>query len=332
MERLLVVLLLALLIDRLIGDPCWLWRYVPHPVAFFGKMINRLETAGNRADFSPQKRRLHGWLAIVVLLAGATVIGWLLIKICLYWPMAGLFVEAIIVSLFLAQKSLADHVMAVHNALEEGGVEQGRSAVSTIVGRDPQALDTGGICRAAIESLAENSSDGIIAPAFWYAISGLPGLLAYKMLNTADSMIGHKNERYAAFGFAAARLDDIANYIPARLTGCLVVLAAFFTASKEAAKRAWRVMVRDSSNHGSPNAGWPESAFAGALDIRLAGPRHYGAAKVDELFQNAEGKEPDNADIPRAIRLFWAVMNIIIAFITGAVFILSFYVLYAIFL
>lgn len=325
MERLPVVLLLALLLDRLIGDPQWLWQHIPHPVALWGRMVSLAEKNGNRADFSSKKRFIYGWLAIMVLLAICAGIGLLLADICRHYGLAGLFAEAMIAALFLAQKSLADHVMAVHNALEKGGVIQGRSAVSMIVGRNPHALDKNDICRAAIESLAENSSDGIIAPAFWFMALGLPGLFAYKMLNTADSMIGYKNARYAAFGFAAARLDDVANYIPARLTGSLAVLAVFFMSGRVTAKRAWQIMLCDARYHCSPNAGWPESAFAGGLDIRLAGPRHYGTARVDEPFQNVGGKEPDSADILKALRLFWTVMNIVTGLTAGITILFSIY-------
>lgn len=317
---------MALLFDRLVGDPQWLWRHIPHPVVFFGKLIHFTERAGNHAGFSKQRRFWHGWLAIMFLLSAAAGAGLLLAKICHCQGVAGLLAEVVIVSLFLAQKSLADHVMAVHDALEKGGLEQGRAAVSMIVGRNPHTLDKGGVCRAAIESLAENSSDGVIAPAFWFLVLGLPGLFSYKMLNTADSMTGHKNARYAAFGFAAAWLDDAANYIPARLTGGLVVLAAFFAYGRDEAKRAWQVMLRDAGHHRSPNAGWPESAFAGALDIRLAGPRSYGASKIDEPFQNAGGAESDSADIPRAVQLFWSVMNIVSALVAGVTILFSLYV------
>jgi len=323
LDKAFVILLLALLIDRIFGDPHWLWGYIPHPIVFFGQMISWFDTFSNRSDFSLKRRYLYGWLVIAALLGSAVGIGWLLTKIyCSCWPIVNLFLEAVTVSFFLTQKSLTDHVMTVCKALEEGGIEQGRSAVSMIVGRDTQMLDASGVCRAAIESLAENSSDGIIAPIFWYVISGLPGLLGYKMLNTADSMIGHKNERYAAFGFASARLDDIANYIPARLTGILIVLVSLFTNGNDAAKRAWRVMLYDAGHHHSPNSGWPESAFAGALNIRLSGPRYYGTKRLDEPFQNIEGKEPETFDIRRAVRLFESVMNNI------AIFTLILYILY----
>jgi len=326
-----VVLLLALLLDRWLGDPQWLWRRVPHPVTLFGALIKVADRIGNRQQFSLQTRFMCGWLATAVMVLLAALSGFCLMKICRYFNLAGLFAETVIVSLFLAQKSLAEHVMAVHAALQQGGVRHGRQAVAMIVGRNPHRLDKSGVCGAAIESLAENSSDGVVAPALWYLILGLPGLLAYKMLNTADSMIGHKNDRYGAFGYAAARLDDVANYIPARLTGYLVVISTGITSGRQAARRAWQVMRRDAGHHRSPNAGWPESAFAGALDIRLAGPRYYGDTRVEEPFQNPDGRAPGSNDIPRAIRLFRAVMALFTAVIGAVTLLFSFYVLYAIF-
>lgn len=328
-----VILLLALVLDRLAGDPQWLWRHIPHPVVFFGRLISFGERWGNRPGTTLRTRFLHGWLVIIALLAFAAGLGWLLARLCNAAGLAGVLGQAVIVSFFLAQKSLADHVMVVHDALENRGIEAGRKAVSMIVGRDTHRLEEGGICRAAIESLAENTSDGIIAPAFWFLLLGLPGLLAYKMLNTADSMIGYKNARYAAFGFAAARLDDAANYIPARLTGGLVVFGVFFQSDplfqrgRAAAKRAWQVMMQDAVLHRSPNAGWPESAFAGALDVRLAGPRHYGAERVDEPFQNPGGHEPGLNDIVKAVRLFWSAMVLFAGLIAALTVLFSVYAL-----
>jgi len=224
--------------------------------------------------------------------------------------------EAALASLFLAQKSLNLHVRSVYLALKNEGIDQARKEVAKIVGRDPLKLDEVGICRAAIESLSENSSDGVIAPAFWFLIMGLPGLLAYKMLNTADSMIGHKNNRYAAFGFAAARLDDLANLIPARLTSLLVIIAALIKFGSTSAKTALLITLKDAKKHRSPNAGWPESAYAGAIGISLAGPRFYGDRHIDADFQNENARPPRAADIARALCLFWYVQAVFFTSIT----------------
>ena len=189
---------------------------------------------------------------------------------------AGVVVEILVVAVLLAQKSLVDHVRAVRDGLEEGGLEGGREAVSLIVGRDPETLDESAVARAAVESLAENASDGVVAPAFWYAVFGLPGLFVYKIINTADSMIGHRNERYIDFGRSSAILDDIVNWIPARLTGLMIAIADGSPARAEARAPTLVVMVRDAKLHRSPNAGWPESAMAAATGVALGGPRYYG--------------------------------------------------------
>jgi len=317
-----LILLLALILDALIGDPDWVWRRWPHPVVMFGWLIGVADRIGNRPDFSSLMRRFNGFVAIFVLLMLAVFLGWLLNGACQFLGREGIFVEAAVASIFLAQKSLALHVNAVSVAFAKGGIEQARCEVAKIVGRDPQQLDEAGICRAAIESLSENSSDGVIAPAFWFLVAGLPGLLAYKMLNTADSMIGHKNAQHGAFGFAAARIDDLANYLPARLTSLLVISAAMLKFGVSSAKVAMLVTLKEAKQHRSPNAGWPESAYAGALGISLAGPRSYGAKQIEAPFQNANGRIPCFADISQALILFW---------ITQAVFFMGILVLFIIF-
>src|SRR5690606_16048071 len=233
------------------------------------------------------------WLTIG-LVALCILIGLAIENLLPFLGSAGALIEIIIVAVFLAQKSLADHVKAVANGLREEGIEGGRKAVSMIVGRNPEQLDEGGVSRAAVESLAENASDGIVAPAFWFLVGGLPGLFAYKLINTADSMIGHMNERYRHFGRFAARLDDVANFVPARLTGLLAVLACGLNMGKESGRKAFRVMRADARLHRSPNAGWPEAAFAGGLGLALAGPRRYGTEKVDGPMLNASGKRSAN--------------------------------------
>ena len=208
----LAVLLVALIVDRLIGDPDWLWRRISHPVVIFGNAIGWAEKRFNRSSDPDLTRRRKGEIVIAGLLLAAAGCGWALVWLLDGLGAAGALLEVVVVAVFLAQKSLADHVSAVATGLREGGLAGGQKAVSMIVGRDPEMLDQAGVARASIESLAENFSDGIVAPALWYAVLGLPGLLAYKMLNTADSMIGHLNERYQDFGRAAAKLDDLANW------------------------------------------------------------------------------------------------------------------------
>ncbi|OQP88382.1 adenosylcobinamide-phosphate synthase [Rhizobium rhizosphaerae] len=307
-----VILIIGLLLDRLIGDPDWLWRRLPHPVVFFGAAISRAERLLNRTHASFAARRRAGVLAIVLLLLMAAGLGLLLHRLfALAGPLGGGLLEGLVVFVLLAQKSLADHVLAVAEGLRREGLEGGRLMVSMIVGRDPAHLDAPAVCRAAIESLAENFSDGVVAPAFWYLLAGLPGLMAYKMLNTADSMIGHKNERYLAFGWAAARLDDVANFLPARLSMFLLAGGAAWVAGRRAALNALSVGLRDSGLHRSPNSGWPEAAMAGALDIRLAGPRIYGGMRVEEPMMNGAGRgEATRADIERGVSIFYAACSL----------------------
>lgn len=300
-----LVLFLALLLDRIVGDPDALWRRLPHPVVVFGKAISMMERQLNKPALSPEIRKRNGVITIIVLLAESIVIGLVLHHALSALGWLGLFLEAIVVAVFLAHKSLADHVQAVAQGLRDGGIEGGRRAVSMIVGRDPETLDAPAVCRAAIESLSENFSDGVVAPAFFFALFGLPGLFAYKMLNTADSMIGHKSDRYLQFGWASARLDDLANLIPARLSMLLIGAGAIWCLGAGAGKNALRVALRDAGLHRSPNSGWPESAMAGAVDIQLAGPRIYGGERVSEPMINGAGRpHATPADIDTSIAVF----------------------------
>ena len=303
----LAILIAALLIDRLVGDPPRLWNRIPHPVVVFGWAIAGFDRSFNRKRMSAETRRFNGTVAIVVLLAAAALAGYVLHGLLAPFGLFGHVVEALLVAVFLAQKSLADHVRAVADGLRSGGIEGGRKAVSMIVGRNPATLDEPAVCRAAIESLAENFSDGVVAPALWYAVFGLPGLLAYKMLNTADSMIGHKNSKYIDFGRASARLDDLANWPAARLSAGLIAAGAWLRRGRRAARMAIGTAFRDSGLHRSPNSGWPEAAMAGALGISLAGPRVYGGARVDEPMMNAAGRSRTAAtDIDSALDIFGA--------------------------
>lgn len=319
MEIKLLILSLALIFDRYVGDPPMLWSKVPHPVVLFGKAISWGEKRFNDHSLSMSALRSKGMWLTIGLVCACVLIGLVLEMLLPVLGTAGALIEIVIVAVFLAQKSLADHVLAVAIGLRESGIEGGRQAVSMIVGRNVEHLDEGGVSRAAIESLSENASDGIVAPVFWFLIAGLAGLFAYKLINTADSMIGHLNERYRHFGRFAARLDDVVNYIPARLTGLLTALAAGLTLNREAGRKSFTVMCRDARLHRSPNAGWPESAFAGALGLALAGPRQYGAEEVEGPMLNGDGKrDADADDIDAALRLFWSVMTLMTAMVIAA--------------
>jgi adenosylcobinamide-phosphate synthase len=292
------VLLAALAVDALIGDPAWLWRRVPHPVSWLGALVDSLDSVLNREAWSMAVRRAAGVVALLLLVGIAAWIGWE-IEAGLRRVPYGEVPLALIASIFIAQRSLYDHVAAVHAGFADG-LAGARRAVRWIVGRDTQSLDESGVSRAAIESCAENFSDGVVAPAFWFALLGLPGLIAYKAVNTADSMIGHRTPRYEAFGWAAARFDDLVNLVPARLSGLLIALAGGRPFA------AVRTMWRDAPLHRSPNAGWPESAMAAALGVALAGPRHYGTRVVAGPFLNAGGRAAMPDDIARCLRVFVA--------------------------
>lgn len=313
MAHSLVILFAALLIDRFVGDPDWLWHRVPHPVVGFGKLIGWVDARFNDDAAPDQVRERYGFIAIAALMISAVVAGSVLVALFDGLGGVGLVLEALIVAVFLAQKSLADHVVAVALGLRAGGLDGGRRAVAHIVGRDPDTLDEAGVCRAAIETLAENASDGVVAPAFWYAVFGLPGLFAYKMLNTADSMIGHKTERHRAFGRASAQMDDLANWLPARMTAALIIIASGWPNPRS----RWATVVRDARLHRSPNAGWPECAMATVTGLSLGGPRVYRDDVADEPFMNGTGRKdagPD--DIDGALTVFWQAMTGL-AFLVG---------------
>ncbi len=307
----LLTLFLALLIDRVLGDPDWLWKRVRHPVVLFGGAVSLADGWLNKTDNSLYEKRRDGFVAIAGLLVLAAFAGLAVVWVCSLFGPFGFLLQAVIASVFLAQKSLIDHVATVSEGLTSGGLEGGRRAVSMIVGRDPNSLDESGVCRAAIESLAENSSDGVIAPAFWFVVAGLPGLFAYKMLNTADSMIGHMNEKYRDFGRASAKLDDVANWIPARLTGLLLIAAGALVVGGERARQAFGGMMRDARLHRSPNAGWPESAMAGLTGLALAGPRIYNGDIANEPMLNGSGRRDAGVtDIDASIRIVAAMFTV----------------------
>jgi adenosylcobinamide-phosphate synthase len=315
------ILLLALLIDAAIGYPQFLFRRIGHPVTWMGALIAALDRRLNQERFSPGLRRFAGVCAlscIIVIPAGAA----LLLQMAVGFGLLGSLLQAAAASTLLASRSLFQHIRDVAGALESGGLDAGRSAVSRVVGRDPESLDTHGVARAAIESLAENASDGLVAPVFWFAVLGLPGLAAYKAINTADSMIGHRTARHEAFGWASARLDDLVNLPASRLTAAFFVLASLFLSRVRngslPAIAALQSIFRDAHRHRSPNAGWPESAMAGALGLKLAGPRSYGGVKVEDAYMGDGRAEADAADIRRALRLAsiaWLLMFLSIEFL-----------------
>lgn len=312
----LLILLAAIGLDRIVGDPPWIWQRVPHPVVIFGKGIDLFEKRLNTGAFTPEGRRLNGVFTIVAMLALTILVGMLLSMIFHHLGFLGLILEIIVVAVFLAQKSLGDHVQAVADGLLRNGLEGGRQAVAMIVGRDPKTLDEAGVSRAAVESLSENFADGVVAPVFWYLIAGLPGILAYKMLNTADSMIGHKNERFLQFGWASARFDDLANWPAARLSAGFIAVAALLRLGAGAGRRSLSAALRDSGLHRSPNSGWPEAAMAGALDLQLAGPRVYGGIRVSEPMMHAAGRaDAGPQDILSGIRVFYTACSVMAAFV-----------------
>jgi adenosylcobinamide-phosphate synthase len=295
-------MVVALAVEVAVGWPDALYARIGHPVTWIGKLIGACDHAFNRAADDDLTRRLRGLgtalaiTALVAALAGMAVHllpgGWTgtLLTGVLAWPL-------------VATRSLHDHVARVALPLAQGDLAGARRAVAMIVGRDPETLDRAGVARAALESLAESTSDGVVAPVFWGAIFGLPGIAAYKAINTMDSMIGHLSPKYAAFGWAAARIDDLVNLIPARLSGALFVALAGLRW-----RQAWAVMLADAGHHRSPNAGWPEAALAGALNIRLSGPRVYDGQVTAEPWVNASAPDPTPADLTRGLHLYRLAM------------------------
>ncbi|MFA5898525.1 MAG: adenosylcobinamide-phosphate synthase CbiB [Hyphomicrobium sp.] len=297
--------LIALAVDASVGYPQWIYERIGHPVSWIGRLITWCELRWNGPAFSFTRRRFNGAVALIVVLAVTTTIcvaltqaiGWLIPQ-----PYAVLLL-ALTASTLIAQRSLDEHVMAVASALEQGGVEAGRHAVGMIVGRDTAALDEAGVSRAAIESLAENYSDGIVAPLFWMLFGGLTGAGLYKAINTADSMIGHKSERYRAFGWASARFDDLVNLPASRLAALFLIVGAGLAPGCNP-RAALHAVINDARRHRSPNAGWPEAAMAGALGIALAGPRTYHGAVVNDGWMGSGRHDIGAPDIRRALRLY----------------------------
>ena len=297
-----LVLILALAFDLAFGEMRLVFRILPHPVVIAGSAIGFFDRRLNRPQRSDRARRWRGIAAMLALAIAALGVGFL-VEQYLGIVKFGWGVEAVLVALLLAQRSLFEHVAAVGEALQSGGLGAGRESVAKIVGRDPESLDDHGVLRAAIESLFENFSDGVVAPGFWYLLLGLPGLFLYKTVNTADSMIGHRSPKYLHFGWAAARLDDVLNWIPARLTGLIILLAALALPGARSGQ-GLVTMWRDAKKHRSPNAGWPEAAAAGALGLALGGPRRYGGTIVDEPWLGTGRARATVADLAKALRLY----------------------------
>ena len=304
--------LLAMLIELCIGYPQRLTRAIGHPVIWIGGLIERFDRHLNR-KMAAGLRRLMGALAFVALLSVIGAIAFVAQNQLSRLPY-GLIAVAVLASTMIAQRSLHRYVANVASALDKDGLDAGRAAVSHIVGRDTAELDRAGVARAAIESLAENFSDGIVAPVLWMLAAGLPGAAIYKAINTADSMIGHRTPRHADFGWAAARLDDLVNLPASRLAALLLIAAAAFGKGTSAAA-AWRTVWRDAARHRSPNAGYPEAAMAGALDLSLAGPRVYGGVRVEDAFMGGGRREADVKDIDRALALYRAADAILVALV-----------------
>ena len=305
----LQILLFALILDYFIGDPHQIWARFPHPAVIMGRIISWVELRLNQGRFL----RAKGIIAILALSVAAILIGWII----RWLPDFGLL-ELVLVTILLAHNSLVKHVNDVAEALKNS-IDAGRIAVARIVGRDVAELDDTNIARAAVESAAENFSDAVVAPVFWYLIFGLPGLLFYKLVNTADSMIGHRTDRYHLFGYGAAKLDDLINLIPARLCGALICLV-------HRSRSSFEIMVTDATLHASPNAGWPEAAMAATLDVSLAGPRSYQGKLSDDSYINPRGRrDMTREDITNAVlvlRKTWFGLTAIIALLVFLVWLL----------
>jgi len=294
--------LIAMLIELCLGYPERLFRAVGHPVTWMGRLIAAFDSRLNRVTMSPERQRAAGVIALLILLVVVAVFTFIVERELLRFRF-GILVAGIIAGTLVAQRSLHRHVTDVAVALEKDGVAAGRLAVSRIVGRDTDKLDSAGIARAAIESLAENFADAVVAPVLWMVIAGLPGAALYKAINTADSMIGHRTPRHAAFGWAAARLDDLVNLPASRLAALLLVVAAALTKDASAGA-AWRAVRHDAPRHRSPNAGYPEAAMAGALGLSLAGPRVYGGMLIEDATIGEGRRDATAGDIRRALALY----------------------------
>ncbi len=305
---------LASVIERAVGYPAILQNAIRHPVQWMGDCIALADQRFNTEPTNPTRSHLLGAVSLLGVILICTLPAWIIQNILNHLPVPWLW-QALVATPFIAQKSLRDHVAAVNRGLSSS-LAQGRAAVSMIVGRDTTALDESGVTRAALESLAENTADGIVAPLFWFAVAGLPGLVAYKVINTADSMIGHLTDHHRHFGFAAARIDDLVNLPASRLTGLFFAAAALFN-SKVASKQSLSSMWADAGRHRSPNAGWPEAAMAGALGLRVGGPRAYEGEVLDLAWMGSGRETLTRADIAPALELYDRAMWIMTALLTA---------------
>jgi adenosylcobinamide-phosphate synthase len=296
------ILPLALVLDLAFGEMAIVFRLLPHPTVVVSYGVNYLDKRLNRITRSDRARQWRGVVAVAALVGAAVALGTLVTEYLRFVHYGWLF-EALLVAVLLAQRSLFEHVAAVAKGLQTGGLAAGRLEVAKIVGRDPDSLDEHGVARTAIESLFENFSDDVIAPAFWYLLLGLPGIFAHKTASTLDSRIGRRTPHYLYFGWAAARFDDVLNWIPARLTGLLVCLAALISPGAKSFG-ALRIMLKDARKHRSLNAGWPEAAAAGALGLALGGPRRYGGAMLNEPWLGDGRARVTVADIGAALQLY----------------------------
>ena len=298
-----IAMLIALALDVTIGWPDWLYRRIGHPVGWMGRVIAVADLRFNRSDSPDAVRKRNGIAAALAVIAATGGLAWC-VTMVLPEGLLGMAIAGVLAWPFLAARSLDEHVRAVAKPLAEGDVPGAREAVSKIVGRDPAMLDSPAMARASLESLAENASDGVVAPLLWGTFFGLPGIAAYKAVNTLDSMIGYRTVRHEAFGWASARIDDLANLVPARLTAVLLACAS------GAPHRVLRIVFRDARHHRSPNAGWPEAAMAGALRVKLSGPRIYAghAGPSGDPFLNPDGSEPGPGDIEAGIRVYRKAM------------------------
>lgn len=297
---------LALLVERFMGYPQPVFEKISHPVVWIGQLITKLDLALNKPGVTRNEGRLRGVLALLALLCAVFVPAYIAAQV-LDLTRIGWILEALAATSLLAQKSMRDHVRDVIRAFDHS-LPAARTAVARIVGRDPAALDESGISKATLESLAENTSDGIVAPVFWYALLGLPGIAVYKAINTADSMIGHKSEKYLHFGWAAARLDDLVNLPASRLTGIL-----FAATDPSRFKHIVAIMQRDAPKHGSPNAGWPEAAMAAALGLKFGGPRTYQGERVDLPWMGEGREQMTRLDIKRGLKVYGNAMWLLFA-------------------
>jgi adenosylcobinamide-phosphate synthase len=304
----------ACLVERYVGYPPALFRLIGHPVQWIGDLISWLDGRLNTKPDDEVEGLVRGGVALVLILAATAFPAYMLQDLLQNVP-GGTLINILLATTFIAQKSMRTHVADVSRALSRS-VESGRAEVAKIVGRDTRSLDESGVAKAALESLAENTSDGIVAPVFWYALFGLPGIVAYKAINTADSMIGHKSERHLYFGFCAARLDDLVNLPAARLTAVLFAAAARMT-SAENGRRAWATALRDAGKHRSPNAGWPEAALAGALGLCFGGPRRYEDGPVDLAYMGDGRDVLTRADIDAGLKIYghslWIMFGLLAA-------------------